>query len=132
MFSNLHTSSMVNCDDNKKSKTSYNYKELGCETKYNKTNCKKQVKNTTLNPFHNSTTKKQEGDWDLGIKMWHVQLTQEIDGSIMHYNKCWESWCVIHIGSQWQKYFHAQSTREHNVNGNWYNGNWDYNIWNKV
>lgn len=118
MFNNLHMNSLVNCDDNKKSKTWYNYKELGCETKYNKTNCKTKVKSTTLNPFHNSGTKKQEGDWDLGTKMGHVQLTQEIDDSIMHCNKCWESWCVIDI-----KYFHAQSTQEHNVNGNWYNGN---------
>jgi hypothetical protein len=53
--------SMVNCDDNKKIKTRYNYKELGCETKYDKTNCKTKVKNTTLNPFHNSI-EKQEGD----------------------------------------------------------------------
>lgn len=62
----------------------------------------------------------------------HVQLTQVINGSIMHCNKCWDSWCVIDIRSLWQKYFHAQSTQEHNVNDNWYSGNLDYNIWNKV
>ncbi len=41
----------------------------------------------------------------------------------MHHNSYWESWCAIDIRSQLQKYFHAQSTQEHNVNGNWYNGN---------
>jgi len=61
VFNNFHMTSMVNCDDNKKIKTRYNYKELGCETKYDKTNCKTKVKNTTLNPFHNSI-EKQEGD----------------------------------------------------------------------
>jgi hypothetical protein len=63
VFNNLHMSSMVNCDDNKKIKTWYNYKELGCEAKYNKTNCKTKVKHNlkSIPQFNKKKTRRGLG-----------------------------------------------------------------------